>query len=779
MKKLLLTILPSLCFYVHSFCQDIIILKNGDEIKAKVSEVLTDVVKYKKWENQNGPLYSEAKGNIFMIKYQNGSKDLFANQTASATVAVSSEEALRNNALKTLEESIVSNLQKRGKNQVIKLAGFKKTNGVMRNFGGQNIYTVYFDITVQFIADGWLAGNMFEGYWRQFDVYPALPDLSGLPYTIKKYPRGTVVVLECEANIVNEDNGLKANNFEIKSERSVSLNTLISNNESSVLNKSTGTINTNSTIAKIINGEWKGEIVVKGSKNKYPVEIVCNIDKNEYKINNPAVGCSGVLVIESATESSIYFIENILIGKSICKGGNTLKLIVVNERQLEMIFYRNKTRLEIAKGGLSLVKKPAVKEQIQVGFNEPGLNVNDGFKKTKTGVEYKIISNRTGPPLKQGDHVKFQYIISYKDSTIDNSYNFIPSYDVVDVIGRYHDFRDLLPRMNVGDSGICYLLYDSIFARTPNALPPFMKKGDKLKTTIKILNAFSSRDSVIPDYQREIAIFKNKELAKIEQYLREKNINAKKLNNNVFVEIQRQGAGPKVDSGKVVGIKYTGYNFNGKFFDSNIDFTKQTQHHSLEPFYFIAKQGGAVAGLVEGITLFNQGGKGRIFMPSTLGYGPKGNPPSIAPNESLIFEVEIISVKNLQSTSGLQNQKKSNNTLITNKGIDVKSIPSIPKGFNVDCSYAKEKGSSPFFVTTTNDPDAFMYLNGKLVKLRFKNEKASTKGFVLNYEGEGWKIIVEEKTDDFSNRYGNIWVNKNGQQIKIGFWGTCQIDRGE
>ncbi len=80
MKKLILLQLILTNFLLNSFCQDILVLKNGDEIKVKVSEVLPDMVKYKKWGNQAGPIYSEPKGNIFMIKYQNGSKDVFANQ---------------------------------------------------------------------------------------------------------------------------------------------------------------------------------------------------------------------------------------------------------------------------------------------------------------------------------------------------------------------------------------------------------------------------------------------------------------------------------------------------------------------------------------------------------------------------------------------------------------------------------------------------------------------------------------------------------------------------
>jgi hypothetical protein len=42
--------------------------------------VLPEVVKYKKWDNQDGPSYSESKTNIVMIKYQNGTKDVFSSE---------------------------------------------------------------------------------------------------------------------------------------------------------------------------------------------------------------------------------------------------------------------------------------------------------------------------------------------------------------------------------------------------------------------------------------------------------------------------------------------------------------------------------------------------------------------------------------------------------------------------------------------------------------------------------------------------------------------------
>jgi hypothetical protein len=65
-----------------AFGQDIIVMKTGDEIKAKVEQVLDTEIKYRKFENQGGPVYSAKKAEVFMIRYENGSKDVFSSQTS-------------------------------------------------------------------------------------------------------------------------------------------------------------------------------------------------------------------------------------------------------------------------------------------------------------------------------------------------------------------------------------------------------------------------------------------------------------------------------------------------------------------------------------------------------------------------------------------------------------------------------------------------------------------------------------------------------------------------
>ncbi|MDR2775344.1 MAG: porin family protein [Tannerella sp.] len=64
--------------------QDVITKKDGSEIRAKVTEVNVNEVKYKLFDNQNGQTISLPKSEIFMIVYENGTKDVFGVDSAPA-----------------------------------------------------------------------------------------------------------------------------------------------------------------------------------------------------------------------------------------------------------------------------------------------------------------------------------------------------------------------------------------------------------------------------------------------------------------------------------------------------------------------------------------------------------------------------------------------------------------------------------------------------------------------------------------------------------------------
>jgi len=78
MKKLVLLVTLS-AITIIVFSQDNIVLKNGDEIVAKVLEVSESNIKCKKFNHQYGPSYTKSIDEIFYIKYSNGEKDIFLN----------------------------------------------------------------------------------------------------------------------------------------------------------------------------------------------------------------------------------------------------------------------------------------------------------------------------------------------------------------------------------------------------------------------------------------------------------------------------------------------------------------------------------------------------------------------------------------------------------------------------------------------------------------------------------------------------------------------------
>jgi len=81
MKRFTFFLVVLFAFSLSGFGQDILIKSNGDEIRAKVLEVGIDIIKYKMYDNPDGPLYNISKKDVFMIKYENGSKETFKIET--------------------------------------------------------------------------------------------------------------------------------------------------------------------------------------------------------------------------------------------------------------------------------------------------------------------------------------------------------------------------------------------------------------------------------------------------------------------------------------------------------------------------------------------------------------------------------------------------------------------------------------------------------------------------------------------------------------------------
>ncbi|RYY20799.1 MAG: hypothetical protein EOO04_19350 [Chitinophagaceae bacterium] len=289
-----------------------------------------------------------------------------------------------------------------------------------------------------------------------------------------------------------------------------------------------------------------------------------------------------------------------------------------------------------------------------------------GFKKTKSGILYKIISDGKGITAQQGQFLKIHVVQNLrtgtKDSLLGTSYDAIPIYLPVDSMAPSYNPGEVFTMLRKGDSAQIIMEVDSLMRQGGN-LPPFMSKNDKLVIGIKVLDVMSDEDRAKDQAsseqafqevmkQRETAQL-DKDIATIESYLSGKNITAQRTGKGTFVEILSQGDGPVADSGKLVSIRYTGQVINGDYFDSNIDSTKQFQPHPMEPFEFVSGSQGAIEGMLEGIQKFRKGSKGNMYIPSALGYGANPRPGGpIKANDNLMFYIEVVDVKDLPRQPG-------------------------------------------------------------------------------------------------------------------------------
>ena len=94
------------------------------------------------------------------------------------------------------------------------------------------------------------------------------------------------------------------------------------------------------------------------------------------------------------------------------------------------------------------------------------------------------------------------------------------------------------------------------------------------------------------------------------------------------------GTGQTVEAGDTVTVHYTGWLADGTEFDSSV---------GGEPISFPLE--GLIAGWQEGIPGMQVGGKRELIIPPELAYGERGNPPSVPPNSTLTFEIELLSIQ--------------------------------------------------------------------------------------------------------------------------------------
>jgi FKBP-type peptidyl-prolyl cis-trans isomerase FkpA len=267
------------------------------------------------------------------------------------------------------------------------------------------------------------------------------------------------------------------------------------------------------------------------------------------------------------------------------------------------------------------------------------------YEKTPTGFLYKIKKGDSKETLKQGQFVKLNIeykLPSKKDSILTSSFGKVPVYMVVDTArAAKHSFLEVINKCAPGDKLEFAMSIDTLKKMGMLEYNNDFKAKDMINGRVEFLKTFATQELMMADYQKEMEVEKKREVKELKDFIAKKGVKAQEAASGLFVEISNAGdAAVKVDTGKQVALRYRGTFLDGKEFDGNMGPKAQNS----QPLTFVVGTQGIIPGLNEGIKSFNKGGKGKIFIPAMLAYGPNGSAPVIPPYAPLIFEIEVLEI---------------------------------------------------------------------------------------------------------------------------------------
>jgi peptidylprolyl isomerase len=248
------------------------------------------------------------------------------------------------------------------------------------------------------------------------------------------------------------------------------------------------------------------------------------------------------------------------------------------------------------------------------GKNKSPLKLNEEFT-SESGLKVLLTKAGKGLPVDKGDKVKVHYV-----GTLVDGVQFDSSRD------RNEPFQFIIGLKQViagWDEGIALL---RVGDQAKLTVPPDLGYGDRRTGNIPP-GAFLIFDVEVMDVEKDVMPkpfdIKDKEIKTTASGLKYGFVN--------------QGEGKQAEKGKNVEVHYTGFFENGEVFDSSV--------MRGQPISFRLGAGMVIPGWDEGIALLKEGAKAKLIIPYNLAYGEEGRPPTIPAKSTLIFNVELISVK--------------------------------------------------------------------------------------------------------------------------------------
>ncbi len=260
-------------------------------------------------------------------------------------------------------------------------------------------------------------------------------------------------------------------------------------------------------------------------------------------------------------------------------------------------------------------------------------------EKTASGIYYVIDKKGNGKHATAADKVK----VHYKGYKLDGS-TFDSSYDRGQPVefplsGVIKGWTEGIPLLEEGGKGT--LLIPSSLAYGQNAPPGSTIKANEvllfdvelikinpepevIEAPVEATPAVGSANSPDPIVQDQL----------MQDFIKKNNLKAQKTASGLYYVIDKKGNGKHATAADQVKVHYKGTLLDGTKFDSSYD--------RNEPITFPLS--GVIRGWTEGIPLLEEGGQGKLIIPSALSYGTNGAGGVIKANEILVFDVELLQI---------------------------------------------------------------------------------------------------------------------------------------
>jgi FKBP-type peptidyl-prolyl cis-trans isomerase len=227
-------------------------------------------------------------------------------------------------------------------------------------------------------------------------------------------------------------------------------------------------------------------------------------------------------------------------------------------------------------------------------------------KATQSGIKYELLAEGTGEACTPNDVFVLRYALWTPDGKL---------------LDCSADSGQMI-RGRCSDMGLKFL----------QELPLLLKVGGKMRAEVPASLAFGARPMPgLPANSPTIWEIELAEIVAVPAFSATPPDKLKKTASGLGYEVIKEGTGKSPAMGDPVTVHYAGWLTDGTLFDAS--------YMRGEPTTF--RLGEVIQGWNEGLQMMKEGGVYKFTIPADLGYGANGAPPSIPPNATLVFLVEL------------------------------------------------------------------------------------------------------------------------------------------